>query len=104
ESDPPAELELGRRHPVAQLDHPLAQMLLSLQRCVDLLALAMPPLHRQVELRGLQSRHLEVGAESLAAQRLEPLLQPPPWAGEDRNLVGKDRALSGRRLLLQLLA
>src|SRR5439155_16889064 len=90
---PPVKNGLGR-HPVPQLHDPFAQLLLRLDRRVDLLTLAMPAFHRQVQLRCLQSRNLQITAYPSATQRLEALLQALPRAGQDRHLVGQDRALS----------
>src|SRR5439155_9152012 len=99
---PPVKNGLGR-HPVPQLHDPLAQLLLRLERRVDLLALAMPAFHRKVKLRGLQSRDLQITAQSRATEHLQPLLQALPRAGQDRHLVGQDRALSRGRLLPHLI-
>src|SRR5437870_6388312 len=86
-----------------QLDHALAQLLLRLERSVDLLALAMPALHRQIELRRLQARDSEVARQARPVERLQSLAQAPPWARKHRDLIGEDRALPGRRLLAQLV-
>src|ERR1051325_1207408 len=64
----------------------------------------MPALHGKVELRRLQSRDLEVGANALAVEGVQPLLEALPGAGEDGNLLRQDGAESSRRLLVQLLA
>src|SRR5947208_17083472 len=79
------------------------QLLLRLERRIDLLALAMPALHREVELRCLQSCEAHVGAESALVQRTQPLAKPAPGAGEDVHLGGQHRAGAAARLLVQLL-
>src|SRR5260370_3378338 len=91
------------RDPVAQLHDPIAQLLLRLERSVDLLALAVPPLHGEVELRRLQPRHRQIPARPRPVERLQSLPQPAPWAGQDGHLVGQDRALPGGRLLVHLV-
>src|SRR5258706_11927062 len=68
------------------------QLLLGLERSVDLLPLAMPALHREVELSRLQSRESHVGAEPALVERTQPLAKPAPWAGENAHLRGQHRA------------
>src|ERR1700756_791590 len=63
----------------------------------------MPALHREIELRRLQPRQLQVTGESRATESLEPVSQSLPRARQDRHLLGQDGALSGRRLLAELV-
>src|SRR5260370_34826884 len=58
--------------PVAQLHDPIAQLLLRLEWCVDLVALAVPSCHGEVELRVLQPTHLEIPARPRPDQRMPP--------------------------------
>ena len=63
----------------------------------------MPPLHRQIQLRRLESRHLEVGAKPRAAECGQPLAQSPPRTREHRHLLGKDRSVTRGGLLAHLI-
>src|SRR3989442_11216171 len=73
-----------------QLDPPPPQLVLSLQRLIDLLPLAVPAFHREVELRCLQAREREIGSHAAFAQSMHALGQPVPGTGENRYLGGKD--------------
>src|SRR5579859_2063122 len=78
------------------------QLVLGLERLVELLALAMPALHRQVELRRLQPREPDIRADAATVERAQALAKTPPRAPQDVDLLGHDDAGAGRRLLAQL--
>src|SRR2546430_1922837 len=78
------------------------QLLLGFERRVDLMALAMPALHGEVELRCLQSREAQVSAESTLVQRAQPLAKPFPGVGEDVHLGRQHRACADGRLFALL--
>src|SRR2546422_11501032 len=86
-----------------QLDHPPPELVLSLQRLIDLLPLAVPAFHREVELRCLKAREREIGSHAAFAQSMHALGQPAPGTGENRNLGGDAGPGTFHCLLLKLL-
>ena len=63
----------------------------------------MPALHREVELRCLQSREAHVSAESTLVQRAQPLAKAFPGVGEYVHLGRQHRACADGRLFAQLV-
>jgi len=78
---------------VPQLDHAAPQFVLGFQRRIDLLALPVPSLHGEVQLRRLQACDLEVRAQPASLECAQTLLEPAPGTREDRHVVGQDGAL-----------
>src|SRR5919109_844013 len=70
---------------ITQLENPITEAQLGLQRLFDLLPLPVPALHRKVDLGLLQPAHPAITGQPAKPIQPPAGLQPPPWADQDRD-------------------
>src|SRR5258708_4517436 len=94
---------LGSWDLVSKLQHALPQGRLGLHRRIHLLSFAVPALHGEIQLRGLEARDLEIRFEPTAPEGEQAMLEALQRARENRHLVHQDGPGSTRRLLTKLV-